>query len=348
MIIHRFSNGDTVEIRGDAIIVCFSGKRSVLGTAPLNGGRRDELRWIFNHGGETSGEMKAPTYEGHVAKIAEELGLEPEFSSGLSTAAYVKNTSMKTQTFEDITVTALVTGGVDINAGRVGEQALWHEREDGFVFVAGTINIMLFIDAQLSEGALARVLVTCPEAKTAALQELLVPSCYSGGLATGSGTDGTIIVSNPQSSVKLTEAGKHFKLGELIGKTVMAAAKEALFLETGLCPERQMDILARMGRFGVTEAALIERLEETGESFEDFAERLESIRRDRALVTKTSCLAHILDQLSWGMIRGEDALGAASVLLALMGMSLCRIHKHDDLRELIVDSYIDGILKLLL
>jgi hypothetical protein len=31
-----------------------------------------------------------------------------------------------------------------------------------------------------------------------------------------------------------------------------------------------------------------------------------------------------------------------------MGMSLCRIHRHDDLRELIVDSYIDGILKLLL
>lgn len=347
MTIHRFSNGDTIERRGDAIIVSFSDKRSVLGTAPLNGGRRDDLKWIFNHGGETSGEMKAPTYEGHVAKIAQELGLQAEYSSGLSTAAYMKNASIKTQRFEDTTVTALVTGGVDINAGRVGEQALWHEREGECSFVAGTINILLFIDAQLSEGALARALVTCTEAKTAALQELLVPSCYCEGLATGSGTDGTIIVANPQSSVRLTDAGKHFKLGELIGKTVMAAVKEALFLQTELCPQWQMDILARMGRFGVTEDALIERLLEKGKSIEGFSERLECIRRDRPLVTKTSCYAHVLDQLLWGLISEEDALESAAVLLALMGMDLSRMQNRYSVRELMVSSYIDGILRLL-
>lgn len=347
MIIHRFSNGDTVERRGDAIIVCFSGKRRVLGTAPLNGGRRDDLKWIFNHGGETSGEMKAPTYEGHVAKIAQELGLMPEYSSGMSTAAYMENVSIKTLTFEDTSVTAVITGGIDINAGRVGEQALWHEREGECSFVAGTINILLFIDAQLSEGALARALVTCTEAKTAALQELLVPSCYSEGLATGSGTDGTIIVTNPQSAVRLTDAGKHFKLGELIGKTVMAAVKEALFLQTELCPRWQMDILARMSRFGVTEEALVAKLQEKGKSIEDFAERLERIRRDRPLVTKTSCYAHILDQFSWGMINEEDALGAAAVLLALMGMDLSRMKKHYGVREVMVNSYIEGILRII-
>lgn len=59
-------------------------------------------------------------------------------------------------------------------------------------------NIMLFIDADLAEGTLARALVTCTEAKTAAIQELLVPSRYSNGIATGSDTDGTIVVSDAE------------------------------------------------------------------------------------------------------------------------------------------------------
>lgn len=354
MTIHRFSNGDALERRGDALVACFTDTRSVLGTAPLNGGRRDDLKWIFNNGGEISGEMRAQTYEEHAAAIAEELGLRPEYSSGMSTAAYVENVSIKTLTFEDTSVTAVVTGGIDINAGRIGEEALWHEREGKVAFVAGTINILLFIDAHLTEGALARALVTCTEAKTAALQELLVPSCYSDGLATGSGTDGTIITTNPLSGVRLTDAGKHFKLGELIGKTVISAVKESLFLQTGLCPERQMDIISRMGRFGVTEDALIERLCQRGLRFNGFAEKFDAIRRDRALVLKSSSYAHILDQYSWGMINEEDALQAATVLLAIMGMdsSGLYVHKdifvHENVQETIVEAYIDGILGLLL
>jgi len=347
MAIHRFDNGDTLERYDDSIVACLAGKRSVLSTAPLNGGRRDDLKWIFNHGGETSGEMKAPTYEGHVAVVASELGLAPEYSSGMSTAAHMENASVKTLAFEDTSVTAVVTGGIDVNAGRVGDEALWHERGGKIAFVAGTINILLFIDAHLTEGALVRSLVTCTEAKTAAIQELLVPSRYSTGLATGSGTDGTIIVANPQAPVKLTDAGKHFKLGELIGRTVMAAVKEALFLQTGLCPERQMDIIRRLDRFGVTEDALIERLYEKGLPYKGFTERFESIRRERTLVAKSSAYAHILDQLSWGMINGDDALESATVLLALMGMDASGLYAYKDVQKSMVNAYIDGILRLI-
>jgi len=348
MTIHRFNNGDILEKRGDALVVRFAARRSVLGTAPLNGGRRDDLKWVFNHGGETSGEMKAPTYEGHVAAIARELGLDPEYSSGLSTGACVDNLSIKSLTFEDTTVTAVVTGGVDVNAGRVGDEARWHERDGEVVFVAGTVNILLFIDASLTEGAMARALVTCTEAKTAAIQELLVPSCYSSGLATGSGTDGTIIITNPQSKVRLSEAGKHFKLGELIGRTVIAAVKEALFLETGLSPERQMDIIGRMGRFGVTEAALAARLEANGLSFDKLAYRFEHLRRNRMLVIRTSFYAHLLDQLSWGMVNEEDALGEAAVILALMGMDSSELNKSSNVYQAMINAYINGLVKLLI
>ena len=53
---------------------------------------------------------------------------------------------------------------------------------------------MLLLDCDMPEGVMARALVTCTEAKTAAIQELLEGSKYSNGIATGSGTDQTIIM----------------------------------------------------------------------------------------------------------------------------------------------------------
>jgi len=72
---------------------------------------------------------------------------------------------------------------------------------------------MLVIDADLPPGIMARALVTCTEAKTAAIQELMAGSNYSNGLATGSGTDQTIVIANPASELYFEGAGKHSKLG---------------------------------------------------------------------------------------------------------------------------------------
>ncbi len=347
MTIYSFKNGDTLRKYNEALVACFSERRKVLGTAPLNGGRQDGLKWIFNHGGEFSGEMRAPSYEEHVAAIAGELGLDPRLSSGMSTAASMDNASIKTLEYGEMSVTAVVTGGIDVNAGRVGDIALWHEDEGRFKFVAGTINILLFIDADLTEGALARSLVTCTEAKTAALQELLVPSRYSSGIATGSGTDGTIIVANPLSPTRLTEAGKHFKLGEMIGRAVIPAVKEALFLETGLCANRQMDVFSRMGRFGATKDALAERALRKGVAYERFSERIGKIARDEGLVSLTSLYAHILDQLSWGMLPGEQALRTAGQLLALMGMDPSPLSFSENALDSMAEAYIEGLLSKL-
>ena len=90
----------------------------------------------------------------------------------------------------------------------------------------GTINIILYIDGDLAEPLLARALVTCTEAKTAALQELQAGSHYSMGIATGSGTDQTIVVANSESPYYYDSAGKHSQIGvKLIGKAVKKSGK---------------------------------------------------------------------------------------------------------------------------
>jgi hypothetical protein len=144
----------------------------------------------------------------------------------------------------------VVTGGIEHNAGRVGDPATYY-KPGSEPFKTGTINILLFLDCDLAPGILTRALVTCTEAKTAAIQELLQGSVYSRGLATGSGTDQTILVANGESSLYLDDAGKHAKLGELIGRVVKQAVKAALYKQTGLCPAGQHHALRRLERFGV-------------------------------------------------------------------------------------------------
>lgn len=335
--------GDKLHHYKKSLVLCFAGPRDVLSTGPIGGGFRADLQAVFNNdcnpGAGMSCELRADTYEEHMELLAlTDLGLNPKLCTGLSTAASMDHVAIRSMSYDDFTVTAIVTGGIRVNGSRVGDPAVWHEKAGiSHSTTPGTINIILHIDAALSPGALARALVTCTEAKTAALQELLAPSRYSHGIATGSGTDGTILVANPLSSTYLTNAGKHCKLGEYIGKTVREAVKEALNRQSGLCPASQHDIRNRMDRFGVTEdklwAAYRELLEEKSLPVSpfaraDFTDRLERICQENTLVTYTSLYAHLLDQLEWGLLTTEEAFPAGQRLLELAGLSSRRYRSY--------------------
>jgi adenosylcobinamide amidohydrolase len=235
----------------------------------------------------------------------------------------MENVSIKAQSYKSITVTAVVTGGVETNGGRVGDPAPWDELEQKSIPEPGTINIMLFINTNLTDGALARSLVTCTEAKTAALQELAAPSRYSMGLATGSGTDGTIIVCNSESEILLDDAGKHCKLGECIGRSVKAAVTEALALQTGLSAASQHDALKRVSRFGITAESIWQELgfsEPSGIYKAKYSQVLERLFAKPILVTSCSLYAHLLDEAVWGLISEEDAHISGKCLIGHMGV----------------------------
>ena len=95
--------------------------------------------------------------------------------------------------------------------------------------VAGTINVILLTNAILSDGAMARAIITVTEAKTAALQDLNVRSTYTPqNQATGTGTDNVIIVSGKGLGKALRLTSGHTKIGELIGFSTKTAVAEAL------------------------------------------------------------------------------------------------------------------------
>jgi adenosylcobinamide amidohydrolase len=317
MLLTTLSTGDKVYFYKKSLVITFSGKRNVISTAPHNGGQRDDLTSVFNNdaklGSGTLAEMKAPDYGEHMALLALDLGLDRDHSAGISTAASMENVSIKSVHHKDLVVEALVTGGIDINGGRVGDPASWDELA-GESISQGTINIILFINAHLTDGALARSLVTCTEAKTAVLEELMAPSRYSEGLATGSGTDGTIIVSNPESERYFTDAGKHGKLGELIGVVGKDALKEALLLQAGMNAERQHHVLMRTDRFGITNDVLWESYNgKLGRpDFEDVIYR--AFTQSKVLVP-VSLYVHLLDQIRYSLISEQEALHTGKLLL---------------------------------
>ncbi|WP_418791896.1 adenosylcobinamide amidohydrolase [Phosphitispora sp. TUW77] len=325
--LHTLSTGDSVyhNRSNRSIILLFEQPRKVLSTSLMNGGYCENLTAVFNHNSNYDGEagtLQPPTYEEYMQLAAKEAGLDPDTVSGMGTAASMENVAIQSATYENLTVTAVVTGGVEINGGRVGDPATYFQPiEKSTLHKSGTINIMLVIDADMPPSSLARALVTCTEAKTAALQELMAGSNYSNGLATGSGTDQTIVIANPDSDLYLESAGKHSKLGELIGRVVKQAVKEALLLQTGLSPKMQHSVLRRMKRFGVTEETVWQEYvsDNSGEVIKpQFLEYLSKIDTDGQLVAYTSLYVHLLDQFLWELLPGEEVMQTGSELIALV------------------------------
>jgi hypothetical protein len=112
----------------------------------------------------------------------------------------------------------------------------------------------------LAPGALARTVITMAEAKSAALQRLAAPSCYSSDLATGTGTDQYCIAAPLDGARTLRSASPHMKFGEIVGLAVRDATLEALRWQNGLEPSSTRGLFHALGRYGIKETTIYDRL----------------------------------------------------------------------------------------
>ena len=304
---------EQVERQETSFIIRFPGLRNVLSTSWMNGGYREDAEAVFNHQISPEACEVCRAGDGSVQQylngVARNLGMDPETATGLISRAEMKNMSIVTESFRDLTVTAIVTAGIARNGGRAGDPASYYENGDSVEPVGGTINTILLISADLPEYAMTRAVMTATEAKAAVLQQLLARSVYSYGIATGSGTDMIIIVTDPSSFRHLSNTGKHSKLGELIGTTVMQAMHAALVMETGLSTESQRDVLVRLSRFGVTEEDIWKGAVQAGysekagpEERERLMQFLRSWAREPGAAARAAAALHVVDEIEWGLL----------------------------------------------
>jgi adenosylcobinamide amidohydrolase len=187
------------------------------------------------------------TYEGAIlASALRGRGPGPGEAVLLSTAADPRCLAIETRKYGPLTVTALVTAGAGSNAMRAGtDYGDWLEDKKVPRRPHGTINVVLIVNVDLTPAALARLIITVTEAKTAALQDLGIRSTYTPAvLATGTGTDEAVIVAG--LGRRQSQAGGHTKLSELVARAVHAAVLKALIRQMKVFRNRRGPAAARL------------------------------------------------------------------------------------------------------
>ena len=337
MLITTFYDGVEIHRLEKIIYARFLRPHTVLSTCRVAGGLRKDLQYLYNHQScEPAGHCHGPASLavrdplGYRESICNKHDLPAEFCATLGTAANMNNACIAVRTFRDLSVAAVCTGGVEGNAGRTGDPASVVETAEGFEKLPpadsipgpGTINTLLFIGKPLIPGALTRCIMTATEAKTAALQELAVNSRYSAGLATGTGTDQIGVAAMEDGSPPLTSAGKHAKLGELIGLTVYEAIKGTLARQNNLTPSGQCSAKIHLERFGLTRKRMQEAICSLlgNDEAKLFINNFQAINRDPVTVAAVAAMVHVQDKMTWGVLPktcwSEVMAGAAAQVTA--------------------------------
>jgi len=150
-----------------------------------------------------------------------EKGFEPDETVGMMTSVLIKNASIQFIKEPGFSVLIVVTAGIE-NATDVSRGS-----EHTFQLSAGTINIWVFVNAHLTEGAFIQSMMTVTEAKTKAMYDLEVTDKKTGTIATGTPTD-SILIAATQNGQKLNCAGTTTPLGNLVGKGVYECTVQAI------------------------------------------------------------------------------------------------------------------------
>jgi adenosylcobinamide amidohydrolase len=317
----------------------------VLTTSVRNGGLIEHVRWLVNHQScegsahlERHKAITATGLDGYHDRVCAEIGLSAEDTAVMGTAANMNYVAVVRESDENVTVTAAVTAGVEGNATAAGEPATWRETDAGMQKVpvyAGTINTMLVIGRPLTAAALARVVVTMTEGKSAALHRLAVPSKLHVDLATGTGTDQYCIAAPLAGSTPLTSASPHVKLGEMVGAATRQATLEALRWQNGLEASYTRGVFHALGRYGVRELTIVEDIAPflNAADLELLKKNSKAVFYEPLVGAAAHALATVCDRVRYGMLPGAVAPDAMVQQAASLAASLAaQVHRWPEFR----------------
>ena len=311
-LIFKTSLDDEIYYLNDTILINFKHNRNGVSTSELNGGTCDIYKSVFN---QHLSQEKIDYLENHdiceyLINECSLLGIDSNYSTGLITLARMNNSSIVTQTFKNLEVTAISTAGVRTNASKAGDPASYWQENGEFHF--GTINIILLINTKLSKSTLMDAFMTATEAKTVALNNLKIPSQYSNGYATGTGTDGLCVFSNLDSNDEITNAGKHSKLGELIGKAVIESVTKAIGKQVWITNKSQSNALVRLNRYDLDINEFYESLDCDKDKF---IRQLKIDAKKQDNVAITTSVLNLIDEVENNLIKKEDAIYLAQKMV---------------------------------
>ncbi len=329
----------TVYRRGRFVVAALGESHRVLTTSSCSGGLTTALRHLVNHQSceatdhvEKNAEITALGLGGYHRAVCEQLGLAPEATAVMGTAANMIYAAHETISFADLRVDVIVTAGVEGNAACAGDPAGWIETPEGWNKlppVSGTINTIVIANQPIVPEAMVRGLITVTEGKTAALMDLGVSSRHSQDLATGTGTDQICFAApTAENRFQYTSTSQHCKLGELLGLGVRTATKRALQWQNGLEPSLTRSLVHALRRFGFSEASLIDamrgRLSET--SMRLFEKNRNALLYEPQVSAAAYAFAGVFDRVRFGVLpasTGRDVLRQQAATMAASVAARC-------------------------
>ncbi|WP_299522602.1 adenosylcobinamide amidohydrolase [uncultured Methanobrevibacter sp.] len=313
-LIFKNSTGDRAYIYKDSIVVDFGVCRNGISTSDLNGGYSSDFKSVFNHylSQENINFLENHSVYEYLLKHCGVLEIDYKYTTGLLTSAKMENACVVTKYYKNLEVSVITTAGVRVNASRAGDPASYYEENAKFHFDVGTINSIILTNVSLEPGTLGIGLMTATEAKAVALNNLRIPSQFSNGFATGTGTDGVAIFSNIGSDNVLSNAGKHSKLGELIANCVIESVTEAIKRQVWITNKSQCNVLARLTRYKLDINEFYDNLDEDKENF---IKSLQISARKQNNVALTSSILNLIDEVENGLINKKTAYNLAKNIL---------------------------------
>lgn len=305
-LIFKTSLDDELYYLKDTIFVKFNVDRNGISTSKLNGGVSDNFKSVFNHHltQENIDYLENHDVKDYLIDKCKSFGADFNYSTGLITLADMENVSIVTDSYRNLEVTAISTAGVRTNASKAGDSASFYEENGKF----GTINTIILINVNLSYETLLEAFMCATEAKTVALHDLKIPSQYSNGYATGTGTDGLCIFSNSQSDIVISNAGKHSKMGELIGKCVIESVKKAIKKQVWISNNSQSNVLVRLNRYKLD---INEFYESIDCDKDKFIRQLQIDARNQKNVAIATSVLNLIDEVNCKLIDKNDAYDMA-------------------------------------
>ncbi|WP_251441571.1 adenosylcobinamide amidohydrolase [Veillonella intestinalis] len=220
--------GGQVTVNNTSIVVAFDEVRYSLSTGPLNGGlhhimaiRNQNLPFFVN----TEKELPGGSAAGYLSAEFEQEDYPLNFCTGLITSATMEFHVYAQVTAGDVIVETIATAGFEATAHCAGD-GFYYEEKDGEFHQPGTINLLVFTNKALTDGALTKALITITEAKSAAFRDAEIKSLISGAYATGTATDGVILTIDTNGDV-LTDSGTYSLFGDTLAKCVRLAMARA-------------------------------------------------------------------------------------------------------------------------
>ena len=166
----------------------------------------------------------------YAADCLKACDLELDSSLALLTGVNMRELAFAEERERDVHVRVWATAGTNTNAISAGLDNCDSYFADVMKHKAGTINLIIVYNQNLSQASLISAFIMATEAKSNVLRAESITSAYTKDLpATGTGTDQIIAVSGPDDGCEpITCYGGHTLLGHLTATAVYKAVKKSL------------------------------------------------------------------------------------------------------------------------